>query len=56
MPRKLPPDPNEKPQIERFVEAARKFEASKTDEVLADIVRTVAPLPDGKREKQNKKR
>ncbi len=42
MPRKLPPDPNEKPQIERFVDAAKQIGAAETDEGLKDAIRVIA--------------
>jgi len=42
MPRKSAPDPNEKPQIERFVEAARQIGAAETDEHLATAIRKIA--------------
>jgi hypothetical protein len=57
MPRKNPPKPNEKPQFERFIEAAKQIEAAETDKGLAAVVRKVAaakpaaslPHPSGKR-------
>jgi hypothetical protein len=42
MPRKLPPKSGEKPQFERFIEAAEKIGAGKTDQGLLDVVRKVA--------------
>ena len=44
MPRKLPRAPNEKPQIERFAEAAKLVGAAETDEHLATAIRQVAPI------------
>jgi hypothetical protein len=35
MPRKHPPKPDEKPQFERFLEAAKKIEAGETDRGLS---------------------
>jgi hypothetical protein len=42
LPRKLPPKPDEKPQIERFIEAAKEVGAAETDEGLSDAIRRVA--------------
>jgi hypothetical protein len=42
MPRKSPPQSDEKPQFERFIEAAKKAEAAETDEGLANAIRKVA--------------
>jgi hypothetical protein len=42
MPRKLPPKIDEKPQFERFIEAAKKAEAAETDEGLINTIRRVA--------------
>jgi hypothetical protein len=43
LPRKLPPQLQEKPQFERFIEAAKRVEANSTDESLATTVRKIAP-------------
>jgi hypothetical protein len=43
MPRKHPPKPDEKPQFERFIEAAKQIGAAKTDEGLKDVIRKIAP-------------
>ncbi len=42
MPRKSPPKPDEKPQFERFIEAAKEVEAAETDEGLTNAIRKVA--------------
>lgn len=42
LPRKLPPQPHEKPQFERFIEAAKKVGAAEIDEGLAQAIRKVA--------------
>ena len=42
MPRRHPPNSDEKPQFERFIEAAKQIEAAETDDGLTDIVRKVA--------------
>lgn len=42
MPRKLPPKPDEKPQFERFIEAAKQVGAAETDEGLTVAIRRVA--------------
>jgi hypothetical protein len=44
MPRKLPPKQDEKPQFERFIEAAKQAEAAETDADLSDVIRRVAPV------------
>ena len=56
MPRKLPPKPDEKPQFERFIEAAKQVGAADTDADLSAVVRKIAtkqeaslPRPSGKR-------
>jgi hypothetical protein len=57
MPRKHPPKPDEKPQFERFLEAAKNIGAAQTDEELPTVIRRVAtpkqevspPHPRGKR-------
>jgi hypothetical protein len=46
MPRKSPPKPDEKPQFERFIEAAKTVGAADTDEGLPGLIRKVAPLPE----------
>lgn len=43
MPARKPPPPHEKPQFERFLEAAREVEAAETDEGLDKVVRKVLP-------------
>jgi hypothetical protein len=46
MPRKLPPNPDEKPQLQRFLDAVERSEADKTDAALKATVRKIAkPLP-----------
>ena len=46
MPRKTPPKAGEKPQFERFLEAAERVGAAKTDKGLADTIRKlVNPKP-----------
>jgi len=42
MPKKSPPKPDEKPQFERFLEAAKEIDAAKTDADLCDTIRRVA--------------
>jgi hypothetical protein len=42
MPRKSPPKPDEKPQFERFIDAAKKVGAAETDEGLPVAIRKVA--------------
>jgi len=42
MPRKLPPKSDEKPQFDRFLEAAERTGAAETDEGLLDAVRKIA--------------
>jgi len=37
-----PPKPDDKPQFERFIEAAKKVGAAKTDEGLPSVIRKVA--------------
>ena len=37
------PRPDEKPQFERFLEAAKMVEAAETDEGLAGAIRLIAP-------------
>lgn len=49
MPRKLPPDPSEKPQIDRFAETAKAIGADETDERLKGAIRVIAPLAVDKR-------
>ncbi len=44
MPRKNPPKPDEKPQFERFIEAAKRIEAAETDEGLSAAIKKVAPV------------
>jgi hypothetical protein len=51
MPRRLPPKPGEKPQFERFIDAAKKSGAADTDEGLAGVVRAIAPNHEAKRDK-----
>jgi hypothetical protein len=43
MPRKSPPKPDEKPQFERFIEAATQIGAAKTDKDLSATIRKLAP-------------
>ena len=49
MPRKNPPSPDEKPQRERFIEAAREHGASEDPEdferAFARVVRATLPKP-----------
>jgi hypothetical protein len=47
MPRKSPSRPDEKPQFERFIEAAKKVGAAETDEGLPDAIRKMANTSDG---------
>jgi hypothetical protein len=51
MPRKSPPKADEKPQFERFIEAAKTVGAADTDDALAATIRKVAapkrPTPSG---------
>jgi hypothetical protein len=42
MPARKPPRPDEKPQFERFLEAAKKVGAAETDEGLPDSIRKIA--------------
>jgi hypothetical protein len=42
MPARKPPKPDEKPQFERFIEAAKEIGAAETDKGLATVVRRVA--------------
>jgi hypothetical protein len=57
MPRKSPPKPDEKPQLERFLEAAKEHGAAETDAGLTDAIRKIAtvkpkedhPRPSGKK-------
>ena len=55
MPRKSPPKPDEKPQFERFLEAAKEIGAAETDAALPNIIKRLSPHADGstkpKREK-----
>jgi hypothetical protein len=44
MPRKSPPKADEKPQFERFIEAARHVEAEETDAALANSIRKIATV------------
>jgi hypothetical protein len=41
MPARKPRPPDEKPQFERFLEAAKQFKADETDEKLEDVFRKV---------------
>jgi hypothetical protein len=43
MPAKKPPDPNEKPQIKRFIEAAKEHGADKDDGALERVFKKIAP-------------
>jgi len=43
MPRKSPPKADEKPQFERFIEAAVRVGADETDERLTPTIQAVAP-------------
>jgi hypothetical protein len=43
MPPRKPPQPDEKPQFERFIETARQIGASETDEALERVINTIAP-------------
>lgn len=43
MPKKKPPDPKEKPQHERFKEAAREHEADETGEKLERAFGKIVP-------------
>jgi len=43
MPLKKPPPRNEKPQSERFIEAARKIEASESPGAFDDAFKKVVP-------------
>jgi hypothetical protein len=45
MPARKPPDPNEKPQRERFIEAAREHGASEDPEEFERIFRRVVKPP-----------
>jgi hypothetical protein len=45
MPARKPPDPNEKPQRERFIEAAREHGASEDPEEFERIFRQVVRAP-----------
>ena len=45
MPARKPPDPNEKPQRERFIEAAREHGASEDPEEFERIFRKVVRAP-----------
>jgi hypothetical protein len=47
MPRKHPPKPDEKPQFERFIEAAKEIGAAPTDKDLQSVVRKVATFKTG---------
>ena len=44
MPKKSPPKPHEKPQLERFTETAKQIGAAETDESLPNTIRAIAPL------------
>jgi hypothetical protein len=43
LPRKHPPKSDDKPQFERFIEAAKKAEAAETDEALPCLIQKIAP-------------
>ena len=43
MPKKSPSKPDEKPQFERFIDAAKQIGAPETDEGLAAAIRKIAP-------------
>lgn len=43
MPARKPPLPDEKPQFDRFIEAARQIGAGETDEALERAIRKIAP-------------
>ena len=46
MPARKPPQPDEKPQFERFLETAREIGAAETDKGLEDVLRRVVrPSP-----------
>jgi hypothetical protein len=45
MPARKPRSPDEKPQFERFLEAAREHGAAETDEGLEDVLRKVVRPP-----------
>ena len=58
MPKRSPPNPNQKPQFERFIEAAKQVEADETDKCLTDAIRKIAktnPTPSGESLKHRKK-
>jgi len=46
MPARKPPLPGEKPQFERFIEAARRIGAGETDEALERAIEKIAPPKD----------
>lgn len=43
MPKKKPPDPNEKPQRERFIEAAREVGVDESGEEFERAFRRIVP-------------
>lgn len=43
MPRKKPPDPNEKPQKERFIEAAKKLGVDESGEEFEKAFKKIVP-------------
>lgn len=42
------PTPDEKPQFERFIEAAKKAEADETDDALPRLIQKIAPSIKGR--------
>jgi hypothetical protein len=56
MPRKSPPKPDEKPQFERFIEAAEQIDAASTDEGLDKVVQRIAHAKLPKHVKTSSKR
>lgn len=43
MPARKPPQPDERPQFDRFIEAARRIGAAETDEALERAIEKIAP-------------
>jgi hypothetical protein len=43
MPPRKPTPPDEKPQFDRFIDAARQIGAAETDEALDRAIRKIAP-------------
>jgi hypothetical protein len=47
------PTPDEKPQFERFIEAAKKAEAAETDEALPRLIQKIAPSIKGRHKRKH---